>query len=342
VTSLSSTERRIQQSPSGCSLDLLVSLRAPLAAFCGRLCKLLYLQEAARFRMVTADGTAVLLVLHALFSDAIFPFLLPSTTYLNCLRERPMMRLEEYLLWLVKACNPNQYEKLLEHRQREFLQFFLYTLVLSVFVFTIISIPLGLSAISDLEARASRIDKLELSADVQAAEPITLTDRPQIVLDLSENATRSGTITLTNEGLLYPKYFLFGTETVRWSDIRDLRQNTPSRDSALFIAVLFLLPSIIFWGFLVSFGFILLLFLILAIAGWAAPRALNHHIAFGDVMKLVVITLPAALLLSLALLPLGATILFWGGILFSVILFIIGIAMLSELRLVSHEGKKTR
>jgi hypothetical protein len=247
------------------------------------------------------------------------------------------MNLGTYAMMLIKAYNPNQYSKLVERPARDFVAFFFLSIAFSLVLFTIFVIPLTFSYIQDLPQTAEQVEQLQLSAEVKASHPVTLLSRPSIILALDANETRQGTITLSDTGLAYPKYLFFGNGLIQWEDIHDLKNQNSTRDHVLAALVLFLLPSIIFWFFWYSMVKLGLIFLSLLVLGYFIPHLFKYHVPFSEVVKTAVLAIPSLLVMDLALFPLAP--LFWWGLLLTVIFFIIGIALLSELKEHKHQGK---
>jgi hypothetical protein len=250
------------------------------------------------------------------------------------------MNIADYLEMLVKAYNPNQYSKLVERPVRDYVVFITLTTLLALIIFTAIIVPVTLNYVQSIPARTADVEQLELKADVKAAQPVMLMEQPKVTLDLDANGTRSGSLTLTDEGILYPKYLFFGTAQLPWSDVNDLKQQTPVRDRMLAGIIIFLLPSIIFWIFV--FGLILCaaLFLLFVILGYLAPKLFKHRLSFSESCKMATVAMPSALIFSIALSPLGAAALIWGGFALSIILFTVGVAILSEMDVEEREYTK--
>lgn len=249
------------------------------------------------------------------------------------------MNLTDYALMLVKAYNPNQYAKLVERSKREFFSFLLLTMLFSLIIFVLLIIPVTVTYINNIPSTTEQINQLEFNASVDTDHPVTLLARPSIILDLDANETPRGEITLSNTGILYPKYLLFGNGIIRWEEVHNLKNQTPTRDHALTALILFLIPSIIFWFFLYSIFKISLIFLALIILGYCIPRIFKHEISFLDVVKIGILALPSIFFMGVALFPIGP--LFWWGLLLTVIFFLFGIALLSEVKEVhhKHQGK---
>jgi hypothetical protein len=244
--------------------------------------------------------------------------------------------LSDYLLMLVKAYNPNQYEKLLEHRMRDYVSFFLLTLVLCMVVFAILIIPATYGFISSMPAKTAEVEQLEISANVKADHSVTLLERPNVVLDLEANTTEAD-FALTNKGVIYPRYFLFGERLMPWAEVRDLKTQTDTRDNFLAAAVIFILPSIIFWFFLFQLLKLALIFGLLVLLGYTLPRIAKHHLSLRETVKLAVLALPSIMIMDLAFYPLAP--LFWWGFLLTAALFFVGVALISEIQVTRKHPK---
>jgi hypothetical protein len=183
------------------------------------------------------------------------------------------------------------------------------------------------------------VEQLVLRAEVNASAPVDLLTHPHVVLDTAANGTRSGIITLSNEGILYPKYLFFGTATMSWDDLQDLKQQTAQRDRFLTAAVIFLLPSILFWFFLLSLFLIGMLFCVLTLGAYCIPRMFKHRITFMEAVKVSIISIPSMLLFGLGLYPLGVVTVLLAALLLTLVAYGIGIAIISE-RDVPNEPRK--
>lgn len=234
-----------------------------------------------------------------------------------------------YFWMFVKSFNPNQYEKVLQHPLRVFFAFMGLVLISALIIFTLLIVPLTYQYVASLPARTAGVEQFDLGATVSAQQPVLVLERPHIVLDMGANGTRTGDITLTGEGILYRKYLLFGNGEVRWDEITDLKNQTTTRDRMLGIMILFLLPSIIFWFFIYSTFKAAILFGLLVLLGYTAPRVFRHEIAGSAVVKLGLLTLPSFIIMDFALYPL-ASVLFWWGLAITTALFFVGVALISD------------
>jgi hypothetical protein len=236
-----------------------------------------------------------------------------------------------YIAMLVESFNPNRYGKLVEQPLRKHLSFLLYSAGLSLAVFTLILVPVTLFYIAALPSHLEPVHQLQVDATVNASAPVMLIAHPPITLDMEANGTRGGLVTLSNDGILYPKYLLFGTDLIQWSAIKDLKQQSAGRDKLLAGIIVFLLPSIIFWFFLLNMLGFALLGACMLLLGWGVPKAFGHRLTPGEALRLVIITCPSMMLFSFGLYALGVSTLFWVGICMSVALFSIGVILVCEL-----------
>lgn len=242
--------------------------------------------------------------------------------------------LGKYLLMLIHSLNPNMYDKLTQHSVRELLWFFAKTLLLGMVLFLVTFIPIAFVFINQLPERLDEVERFEMQGTVQAGRPIMLASYPGIVLHA--NATREqaleeeAEIVLTDQGVVYPEYLFFGAEYVPWSELSDLKQATPERDRLLAGIIVFLLPSIIFWYFLVRVLQVALVMLFLVLFGYWAPRVFRHRIRLKELAKVVVLAMSPMILISMGLAPLAPRPLFWWGFFLTLGIFILVLAMLSE------------
>jgi hypothetical protein len=253
------------------------------------------------------------------------------------------MDLGDYLIMLVETYNPNKYAKTIERPAKQFVQFLLITTGIALLLFTLLIIPVAYHYASSIPERAAQMDTFVINAEVNASQPIEIISEPSIILDIDANGTRNGFITLSREGIIYPKYLFFGTEQLPWDQLRDVKQNTVERDRLLWGTIIFLLPSILFWFFFFSLLATAALFCLLALLGYALPRIFKYRMSATEAAKVAIIAMPSVLLFGLGLYPLGVGTLLWVSIGLSLVLFGIGVAVISELDMPEehrkHHGK---
>lgn len=241
----------------------------------------------------------------------------------------------KYLSMLVRSYIPNQYAKLLEGRLRTFLAFFGIVLGTTALIFSIISLALTVRYIAGIPETLAPVHELRFSGSVVADAPVVLLDRPHVVLDATVNGSDSAVsprpdLLFTMGGVVYPRYLYAGESFIAWSDLNDLKRESALRDRLLGGILLFLAPSIIFWGLVYFLGRILLISLLLLLLGYWIPRLFKSRIGGKENLKLLLLTLPSALLLGVGFAPLAPRPLFWWGLGLTVGLYALGVAMISE------------
>lgn len=241
----------------------------------------------------------------------------------------------KYLSMLVRSYTPNQYGKLLEGRLRTFLAFFGVMLAVTALLFSILTLAMTVKYIAGLPDTLAPVHELRFSGTVVADAPVHLLDRPSVILDATVNGTESAVsprpdLLFTMGGVTYPRYLYAGESFIAWSDLNDLKQESALRDRLLGGILLFLAPSIIFWGLVYFLGRILLLSLLLLILGYWLPRIFKSRIGGKENMKLLLLTLPSALLVGVGFAPLAPRLLFWWGVGLTIVFYALGVAMMSE------------
>ncbi len=247
-----------------------------------------------------------------------------------------------YLGMLVHSYNPDRYVGMMEYPWRRFAKFFLATLAIALLLFVATFLPLAMRYIGTMPQTLQEVDRFQISSDIEAARPVELLAHPSVVLDLTGNATREGrTILITHDGISYPSYGLFGTTFVNWSQVNDLKTPTPERDKFLYGALIFLLPSIIFWCALASVRKLLLASVALMIVAYFLPRLFRHRISLSETVKSVTLAMPSVMLIGVGLSPLAPGPMFWWGLLLTVGVLAIAVVLLSE-RKAGKEGRAQR
>jgi hypothetical protein len=239
--------------------------------------------------------------------------------------------LGKYLSMLVQSYNPDTYVTLVEHSWRRFATFFFATLSLAFLIFTLVFIPATLRYIDALPQTLEQVQEFTISGSIEADHPITILQSPSVMLDLNATEERSDyDVLFTREGVRYPSFLFFGHSFVHWADVRDLKNPTPERDRLLFGFALFLLPSIIFWFALLTLIKLLGIVALLILLGYALPRAFSHRISWRETVKVAILSMPSVMLIGMGLSPLAPGKLIWWGLGITVVLFALGVFMLSE------------
>lgn len=187
------------------------------------------------------------------------------------------------------------------------------------------------------------MQEFKLSGSIASDHPVQMLDYPAVVIEPNSTATTSTAgVLLTDQGIVYPRYVLFGSTYADWSQISDFKKQTSERDGLLFALVLFLLPSILFWFALSSLLKLFLAFIVLITLGYFLPRMVKHRISFVETIKCAVLAIPGVTIIGVGLSPIAPGPMFWWGFLVSAVVFIIAIALLSErsTKPHKHDGAK--
>lgn len=246
--------------------------------------------------------------------------------------------LGRYLSLLVRSYNPNNYVKLVEIRMREILRFLFISLLSGLGIFILAFIFSSMNYVADLPEKLDSIDKFEVTGSLESNETVLLVEDPEIVVDLHGNSSE-GDVVISKHGILYPAHVLFGKTFAPWSELNDFKRQTEERDLLLRGVVIFLLPSLLFWFFIMSLAKLVLLFCVILLAGYYLPRMFKHRIAFREVFKTAILAMPSAILFGVGLNPVGRE-LFWWGALLTVLLYGTCIILLSERRLRTGRRRK--
>lgn len=248
------------------------------------------------------------------------------------------MRANEYLIMLVKAYNPNQYNKLVDRSIGEYASFLSITVLLAILLFIGALLPSAYMLSDALDERLSSVDTLTIDGTVITDSPVTLLDHPLVRIDSAANTTPSRTITIASEGVIYRKYLFFGERTLRWDSFKDLSNPSDDAKGMMHTIAAFLLPSIVFWFTVFVLIEVLVIYSIMIAIGVFAPRIIGFHAPASAVAKIGVLSLPSILFIDLGLYPIAP--LFWWGFALTAIYFLIGVVMISEPRGASHNKKR--
>ncbi|HIH24254.1 TPA: hypothetical protein HA251_04440 [Candidatus Woesearchaeota archaeon] len=249
------------------------------------------------------------------------------------------MRTNEYLFMLVKAYNPNQYNKLVERSIGDYASFLSITVLLAILIFIGALLPSAYMLSDDLDERLSSVDTLTIDGTIATDSPVILLDHPLVRIDSAANTTPSRTITIANDGLIYRKYLFFGERTLRWDSFKDLSNPSDDAKAMMHAIAAFLLPSIVFWFTVFVLIEVMIIYGIMVAVGTLAPKIVGFHAPASSVAKIGVLSLPSILFIDLGLYPIAP--LFWWGFALTTVYFLIGVVMISEPKGASHSRKRS-
>ncbi|MBR9700608.1 DUF1189 family protein [Candidatus Woesearchaeota archaeon] len=236
----------------------------------------------------------------------------------------------KYLSMFVSSYNPNNYERMIHERHREFVKFFIKTLGIGMVIFLFTFMAVTMNYIGNIPQKLDTVERFEFGGVIKTNQSVMIVADPDIVLDLEKNDSEtSHEVVITKHGVIYPKYLFFGKTLVPWSDLKNLKQQTPARDHMLYGIVLFLLPSILVWFFVLSIVKIFLLLGFMLLAGYYLPRIFSYRILFTHVTKIALLTMPSVVVIGMGFHPIGSELFWWGAFL-TLTFFTLGIALLSE------------
>lgn len=248
------------------------------------------------------------------------------------------MRANEYIIMLVKAYNPNQYNKLVDRSMGDYASFLSITVLLAILLFIGALLPTAYMLSDTLDERLSGVDTLTIDGTVITDSPVTLLDHPLVRIDSAANTTPSRTITIAGEGVIYRKYLFFGERMLRWDSFKDLSNPSDDAKRMMHTIAAFLLPSIVFWFTVFVLIEVLILYSIMVLLGVFIPKIVGFHAPAATVAKIGILSLPSILFIDLGLYPIAP--LFWWGFALTTVYFLIGVVMISEPKAVSHSRKR--
>jgi len=251
------------------------------------------------------------------------------------------MKFTGRLVALLKTLNPNAYDKLCKNfslldawKQFFFNYSILFALMLLLFV------PAVLFGASGLQEKLASFDTFTVNGNVSAGEPVVLLRAPDIVVDLTDDASMTNErVLFTKQGVSWKEWLLFGQTSKTWDELTDL---TSASQDTLFLVLLFLVPSFAFWAgvlFLICYFSIVL---VASVFAFLLPRVWRHKITYVTSLKLCLFAATIMMAVELLLLPFYRN--WWLPVLLYVVFLAIGIALVGDRELSSErkDGKKAK
>jgi hypothetical protein len=210
--------------------------------------------------------------------------------------------LRHFIFTLLKSINPRYYLDLAEKTPKQAFKYFLALLLFSFIFMSIIAIPKLIIIKSDLERDALHISKFHLSADLETVRPINIPkSRPIISIDTTENETLDQeAVLITDEKIFYQALGMQDEMELKKFDFNEDK----AQSSRMIIRLLiFILPSIFAFYYMVYMIKYLTIILFLGIAAFLLSKLFKSRVTFSQTISLSFYTSTIMILLEILMIP---------------------------------------
>lgn len=210
------------------------------------------------------------------------------------------MSFKDLFYTIFKSLNPEAYTDLLERKLTNVFKYFLFLLFISFFLFFLILIPVFYSIPSYFDSKLSKFEELNVNFSFKIKEPFYLSESPAIRVEQSGSNLTNTNILITEDGIFYKSFFYFGEKKV--IPLREHYDLTQEKSKFLKV-LLFIIPSIFFWGMLFFIFYFLLIILFTILISFVILMIINYNIGFVKLLKLCLYSSTILVFSQLLILP---------------------------------------
>lgn len=243
------------------------------------------------------------------------------------------MDIKKNFLTILKSINPYSYDELVDRRFSDAIKYLIFVLIVATTISLVLFVPKLFFMTEDIRLAYDNFDSASINAEYSFNQSFILIDDPIIRFD-HNNSMGDETALITDDSLYYRKFLLFGPVTsIQINKIVDLK----SGDSLTKNLVLFLLPSLFFWGFILFTIYFVLVILLMILFGLIFLWIARINIKILRVIKIAMYSSTIFICLQLIILPFYRMI--YVPVIAYVIIFILVLFVYKEEESVQGSGK---
>jgi hypothetical protein len=209
---------------------------------------------------------------------------------------------KHFIFNLLKSLNPKYYRELAEKDISNAFLYFFILIGIAFLLMSIISVPKLLFLKADLNQAFLDVTSLHINADFQTAKPISLPkDKPVISFDTTNNKTLEKEAILVTDKSMY--YNLFGKKTEIPIGSYEMGTNRQQPSEFIIGILLFILPSIFAFYYIIYALKYSVLIIVLALASYVIAKVTKNKSTLKEAIVLSVYTSTAMILLEILSLP---------------------------------------
>jgi len=236
------------------------------------------------------------------------------------------MSLKNSLFRLLKGFVPSSYKDLAQDSMKTITKQFFFNFFIALFIMILVFIPAIIQYSGYLDSQLASFDKINISVDLQAKNPIVLSEHPLVVADVNKNDTSLGNenLLITNDVLAWKKFYYFGHSEKSWDSLSNL---SLSQKEIIYLLAL-ALPSLLFW---VSVFFLLKYFIIILLAtifAYVFSSIKNNDLNLVNSLKISIVASTVMVVSEMIFFPYLK--IFWISLGLFVLFLAIGVFLISD------------
>lgn len=160
------------------------------------------------------------------------------------------MLFEKFSKEVYHAFNPLRFHELINASFYSSIAYFTKIMLIAFIIMSILYVPKLIDLKDQISEQISKFDEFSIKGTVKQTSPITIPEKePLIIIDATGNEVSPGKerITITRDTLFYK--FLTSRTEVPLSQIKELSQNKSVVSRLVSYAIIFLIPSVLFFCF---------------------------------------------------------------------------------------------
>lgn len=227
------------------------------------------------------------------------------------------MNFRHYFKTLLSSFNPNSYKTLASRSLADSFNYFFFVLIFSIALMVVLFIPYSLSFSDNLHKNFESIETFVIDINLSTARPVIITDYPRVILDTQKENLSGELVLISKNSIQYNKYYFFGKEEVSLDELKDLKQHQKKAETIMVSILVFMVPAIAVFAFLLFAIKNLVLVFAVSFIGFIVFKLTSYHVKFFSLIK-------AAIYAStIMIIPEIALLLFYPAFIITTPLFII-------------------
>jgi len=195
------------------------------------------------------------------------------------------MNIKEFLFTIFKSLNPGSFKQLTEQGFRKAFLYFIFLILFALVISSILFIPKIINIQDTIDEKFSKFDYFNISIKQEMNAPLTITEKPLIVVDTTQERNRTNEFLLITENYIYRKT-LFGEEKKEIESFSNILYNKEKIKNIILYASIFILPSL----FVLAYLFYFTKFMLIILASWGLAililKLTKHNFKILKILKI--------------------------------------------------------
>jgi len=213
------------------------------------------------------------------------------------------MDLKSKFYTVFRTLNPYNHLELSENKLFDVLRYYVFIIVFSVILMSILFIPHIYSARDYVERGVEHFDNLTVSSEFNLKDSFNILSDPVIRFDKSDDNVSNDLVVITPDSLYYRKYLLFGPQRgIALNKNVDVVSSERAQKLISF-GFFFLLPALLFWAVIFSLLYFSVIIILTYLLVLTLSGAMRINVSLLRLLKMCIYASTIFILLQLLLMP---------------------------------------